>query len=132
MIAVRIKSRSEMGGSSPVRIRDVAYVISDVRIDAGSLTLPMPRDTGIWLVDAGSILSTIYKRYPSETVRVTGESIGWLRRLPEHTLGAHSREWLRRTCAAMFGLIRAREDHSAPAGNTALAPRGESNPEAST
>ncbi|MDR2658125.1 MAG: hypothetical protein LBB86_09900 [Oscillospiraceae bacterium] len=109
MIAVRIKARSEMDSGEQVRISDVAYVISDARLDIGALTIPMPRDTGIWLVDAGSILSAIYKHYPHETVRLLGDSIGWLRRLPEHTLSAHSREWFRQACASVFGRIHSRD-----------------------
>ncbi|MDR1600127.1 MAG: hypothetical protein LBS11_09730 [Oscillospiraceae bacterium] len=140
MIAVRIKSRSEMGSGSPVRIKDVAYVVSDAKVNAGALTLPMPRDTGIWLVDAGSILSAIYKHYPSETVRLTGDSIGWLRRRPERTIRARGREWLRLICASVFGLINVREPRVPQlaggaihdAANSALAAKGEPNPEAST
>ncbi|GHU69551.1 hypothetical protein FACS1894184_13760 [Clostridia bacterium] len=114
MIAIRIKSRTEMSSGTPVCINDVAYVISDAAIDAGALTLPMPRDAGIWLVDAGSILSAIYKQYPSQTVRLLGDSIGWLRRQPEHTIKAHGREWLRQACANVFGHINS-SDRAMPA-----------------
>jgi hypothetical protein len=70
----------------------------------------MPRDTGVWLVDAGSILSVIYKQYPAETVRLLGDSIGWLRRKPERSIGAHGREWMRQACALLFGKIHSSDD----------------------
>jgi len=105
MIVLRIKPRTTLTAGTAVHISDVASMLCDARLGAHALTVPMPKDAGVWLVDAGSVMSVLYKHFPHEKITVLGDSIGWLQRTPGHTPKALASEWFRLACCAVFARI---------------------------
>lgn len=82
MIYLRIHPRSVIEPGKPVLLGEVAHVMADAKWRLAELTIPLPKDTGIWLVDAMAILTVLQKHCPEETVTILGDSIGWLHRTP--------------------------------------------------
>jgi hypothetical protein len=81
MMVLRIKPRSEFVSGDAVCVSDVADLYCDAtRRRAQSLPVSIPREDGIWLVDAGSIVAAIYREYPGEKITVLGDTIGWISR----------------------------------------------------
>jgi hypothetical protein len=86
-MVLRIKPRTELMSSGAVTVSDVADLYCDAKHRrAQSLPVPIPREDGIWLVDAGSILAAIYREYPGEKITVQGETIGWVTRRPDRLM----------------------------------------------
>lgn len=107
MIVIRMKPRSVLASGTPVRVTDVAHVMCDARLPVHETQVPMPGEAGIWLVDAGSVMSALYKQYPKEKINVIGDTIGWVQRLPGRGVKDQAREWLRLMCSAVFARMYA-------------------------
>ena len=103
MMVLRVKPRVELPGNESVLVSDVADLYCDARqASAQSLALSVPREAGIWLVDAGSIMSAIYRAYPNEKIRVVGDTIGWITRRTDKFGNKHSRGAGRRNAFRSF------------------------------
>jgi hypothetical protein len=105
MIYLKINPHATLMAGTPVHLSDVAWVLGDANLALAELTIPLPRDTGIWLVDAGAILSVLRKHCPQERVTLLGDSIGWLKRTPGRALGARLAEMIRAFGSEIFGLL---------------------------
>ena len=107
MIVIRMKPRSVMASGEPVYVSDVARVMCDARLSVHDACVPLPSEAGVWLVDAGSIISVLSKKYPNEKINIIGDTIGWLQRLPGRGVKDQTREWLRLACCAVFSRMGA-------------------------
>ena len=72
MMILRIKPRAAIQAGLPATIGDIASVMCDARLSVNDLIVPMPKEPGIWLVDAGSVMNVIYGEYPHEKITVLG------------------------------------------------------------
>jgi len=104
MIYIRIKQHTTIESGSPVRLQDVAWFLADARLELANVPVPLPRDTGIWLVDAGAVLSVVHKHCPKESITILGDPIGWLKRLPGRGLLERIKEGIRSMAADLFTL----------------------------
>ena len=80
MIYLKIKPRTVAPPGQPIVLGDVAHVLADAKWRLAELPIALPKERGIWLVDAVTILSELQRHCPGETVTVLGDSIGWLHR----------------------------------------------------
>lgn len=80
MIYLKIKPRTVAPPGRPIVLGDVAQVLADAKWRLAELPIALPKERGIWLVDAVTILSELQRHCPGETVTVLGDSIGWLHR----------------------------------------------------
>lgn len=80
MIYLKIKPRTIAPPGQPIVLGDVAQVLADAKWGLAELPISLPKERGIWLVDAVTILSELQRHCPGETVTVLGDSIGWLHR----------------------------------------------------
>lgn len=99
---LRIKPRAAIQAGLPATIGDIANVMCDARLSVNDLIIPMPKEPGIWLVDAGSIMNVIYSEYPHEKITVLGDTIGWVQRKIPRTAHAHIAEYIRLAICGVF------------------------------
>lgn len=105
MIALRVNPKTKIAAGVPVKVSDVATIMCDSRVAAHDLTLPLPKEIGIWLIDAGAIMNAIYKEYPSERIEVLGDAIGWLQRFPANKTSKISAWFGERVRHTLLGVI---------------------------
>ncbi|WP_102412074.1 stage V sporulation protein AA [Beduinella massiliensis] len=72
MIYLRMMETVECGVRDELRVKDVCDTLCDARIDLEDVTVSVPKEAGVYCVQAMQVVRAISARYPGEQVSLMG------------------------------------------------------------